>query len=46
MNRLSLADIERELLDIADAWDKRERLFSLARRLAVQIETDKLGEAA
>jgi hypothetical protein len=48
MIALTLANIETEVLDIADgdSWNRRDRLFALARRIAVQIETDRLSEAA
>ena len=40
MNTLTLQQIEEELLDIADSWDKRERILRLARRIAVQLVTE------
>lgn len=45
---MTLPEIEAELLDIADddLWRVRERLLALTRRIAVQIETDKLKAAA
>jgi hypothetical protein len=43
---LTLADIERELIDIADDCDPQDRILALARRVGVQIETDKLEAAA
>jgi hypothetical protein len=50
---LTLRDVEQELLEIADddeddgwSFGTSERLRTLARRIAVQIETDKLARAA
>lgn len=52
MKPLTLAEIEQELLDIAYGLDgygswradsANEKLRALARRIAVQIETDKLA---
>lgn len=48
---LTLSDIERELVEIADvldeweAWDSSEKLRALASRIAVQVETEKLAAA-
>lgn len=52
MTGLTLSDIERELTDLSescdDDWDygTAEKLRGLARRIAIQIETDKLARAA
>lgn len=50
---MTLDDIERELVGLADdcccCWrgdETDEKLRALARRIAVQIETDKLARAA
>ena len=53
MIALTLSDIERELNDMAFRLDgywrtetEAEKLRALARRIAVQIETEKLSAAA
>ena len=49
---LTLSEVERELTEMSescnDDWDygTAEKLRALARRIAVQIETDKLTRAA